>query len=570
MRRVELIAVSVLSAAGIAAGTGLAGMPVRAEETDGILETEERSADDSNMENPSDTEEDTEEDPDWEEEDKENDTDQGDDSDKGNDSDKEDDTEEDDGSEAGKDSGRDDSTIKDKSAHFERINGKDYWYENGIRQGTSKDPKGVYLDGTNRGREIYDEKTNSWYWLDADADGAKAVNKQVVIPYIFQDDGGKNGSKWVRYDARGQMVTGWYTSRDGKVYYDETTGAMKKGLATVGKNADTYYFDPSTGVMQTGEEIIDGMPYYFNEKSTIQSVYMPDTGRWQTVTRNIGAGADNVWVRIGGRDYWYEKGKRQGYDPSNPLFRGKEIYDPGTRGWYWLDNVEQGARAVSKDVYQESNGGKWVRYDQNGSMIKGWSQKDGQDAYFDQTTGAMLKGNFTIDDVNYTFDGVTGVMASPYGNFTTGDHEAIVNRINEIRYEACSQGVYYNGRNLTLSDYKPVEWDDGLGAIADVRAVEATFRNGHTRPNGETCFSVKGNNEESNSENLAWNNEGVMEGLQQWYDEKPLYEQTLQWSGDTGHYLNLINPDHTRIGVSCFHSGAGRWYYTISYEGAGD
>ena len=34
---------------------------------------------------------------------------------------------------------------------------KSYWYEGGIRQGTTKDPKGVIGDGTNRGREIYEE-----------------------------------------------------------------------------------------------------------------------------------------------------------------------------------------------------------------------------------------------------------------------------------------------------------------------------------------------------------------------------------------------------------------------------
>ena len=43
--------------------------------------------------------------------------------------------------------------------------------------------------------------------------------------------------------------------------------------------------------------------------------------------------------------------------------RGKEIYDPDSDAWYWLDANQGGAKAVSKDVYQESNGGKWVRYD---------------------------------------------------------------------------------------------------------------------------------------------------------------------------------------------------------------
>ena len=44
---------------------------------------------------------------------------------------------------------------------------------------------------------------------------------------------------------------------------------------------------------------------------------------------------------------------------------------PESDGWYWLDNDANGAKAVSKDVYQESDGGKWVRYDANGQMIKG-------------------------------------------------------------------------------------------------------------------------------------------------------------------------------------------------------
>ncbi len=48
------------------------------------------------------------------------------------------------------------------------------------------------------------------------------------------------------------------------------------------------------------------------------------------------------------------------------------IATPGTG---WTAN-QGGAKAVNKDVYQESNGGKWVRYDANGHMIKGWDTND--------------------------------------------------------------------------------------------------------------------------------------------------------------------------------------------------
>ena len=230
---------------------------------------------------------------------------------------------------------------------WKTVNGKDYWYENGVKQGT-----------TGRGKEIYDPDSDAWYWLDANRGGAKAVSKDV-----YQES---NGGKWVRYDANGHMIKGWDTNDDGTYYFDLITGAMTKGDAT-----------------------IDGLPCSFD-----------------AVT---GIGLNCAWKRINGKDYWYEGGKRQGYDPNNAAYRGKEIYDPASNGWYWLDNVQQGAKAVSKDVYQESSGGKWVRYDANGQMIKGWNTNADGTYYFDPITGAMAKGTTTIDGMTYYFDPATGV-----------------------------------------------------------------------------------------------------------------------------------------------------------------
>ncbi|MEE0801531.1 MAG: hypothetical protein U0L91_09670, partial [Gemmiger sp.] len=62
----------------------------------------------------------------------------------------------------------------------------------------------------------------------------------------------------------------------------------------------------------------------------------------------------------------------------------------------------------SKDVYQESDGGKWVRYDANGQMVKGWQiTKEGR-CYFDPISGAMAKGTVVINGVTYHFDEITG------------------------------------------------------------------------------------------------------------------------------------------------------------------
>jgi len=112
--------------------------------------------------------------------------------------------------------------------------------------------------------------------------------------------------------------------------------------------------------------------------------------------------------------YWYEGGRRQGLEG-----RGKEIYDPASDAWYWLDSVDQGKMAVSKDVYQESSGGKWVRYDENGHMVKGWNEQNGNRYYFDPVTGAMAKGTVEIDGAAYAFDETTGVLCG-YGVKTYG------------------------------------------------------------------------------------------------------------------------------------------------------
>lgn len=240
-------------------------------------------------------------------------------------------------------------------------NGKKYWYENGVKQGT-----------TGRGKEIYDPDSDAWYWLDAVQGGAMTVSKDVYQEsnagqWADKPDG---TGKWVRYDENGHMVKGWQTTDKG-----------------------TYYFDLITGAMAKGAGDIDGVPCAFDEYT--------------------GIALDGQWLTINGADFWYEKGVRQGLEG-----RGKEIYDPASDAWYWLDSVDQGKKATSKDVYQESKAGqwadradgtgKWVRYDAQGHMIKGWSAD--KRYYFDPIYGTMAKGDAVIDGRTYHFDKNTGVL----------------------------------------------------------------------------------------------------------------------------------------------------------------
>ena len=170
-----------------------------------------------------------------------------------------------------------------------------------------------------------------------------------------------------------------------------------------------------------------------------------------------------VFVRRNGKYYWYENNKRQAVkgDPKNIIDarfhteRGREIFDPKTKAWYWLDAVYGGAKATGKEVwmpyvYQNEkswsyedkvrmanesdsgmeglvlnamlNGdGKWVRYDGNGKMLKGWVTIEGDLAeiyptqkgkryYYDTHTGMMARGYVTIDYWTYHFDETTGAL----------------------------------------------------------------------------------------------------------------------------------------------------------------
>ena len=136
--------------------------------------------------------------------------------------------------------------------------GKQYWYENGTRQGMPGDPKNITdtVYGYERGREIYDPASDGWYWLDAIYNGAKAENKEVWMPYIYQSDmaaGINKEGKWVRYNGDGKMIKGWYTpvGSDAKLY--------------PGQVGNLYYYDLITGQMVKGDYTIDNTIYHFDE-----------------------------------------------------------------------------------------------------------------------------------------------------------------------------------------------------------------------------------------------------------------------------------------------------------------
>ena len=124
----------------------------------------------------------------------------------------------------------------------------------------------------------------------------------------------------------------------------------------------------------------------------------------KTYVPNTGSG----WLAANGKQYWYENGR---------IASNKEVFDPGSNAWYWVDADGAMVRGMR---YIPSNGGKWVYYDWiTGQMAHGERYVDYDREhtgwyYFDPVTGAMAKGMRHLDSNGgkwVYYDWITGQMA---------------------------------------------------------------------------------------------------------------------------------------------------------------
>ncbi len=161
------------------------------------------------------------------------------------------------------------------------------------------------------------------------------------------------------------------------------------------------------------------------------------------------------------------------------------------------------------------------------------------------------------------------VLVTVEGTFEETEAEKILARLNEIRYEACAEGVMnpQDGEPLTLDDYVPLKWSADLENRALTRAAEASLLADHTRPNGQSCFTFLDSGIMATNETLAWGYGSIVESVNGWYTEKEAYlSQTSEsselgkeadasevlLSGVTSHYVALINPDNQYVGAADF------------------
>lgn len=214
------------------------------------------------------------------------------------------------------------------------------------------------------------------------------------------------------------------------------------GWARSNESGEMYWF--SDGEMYRNKELYDAETeswYYFQEDGTMahdKEVWLSELNKWVRYDEQ-GHMIHGVFVEDRGTYYFDEW--------TGEMLHGEaelslEHYGNYGTGWFYFDTWT-GVMAIDEDVYLPTDdGGKWVRYDTDGTMVHGEDQRvskaDGQVHwwYFDTMTGAMQKGLTTIttsdgtektvlydetfgwmlygtqevDGVRLTFDEVTGAL----------------------------------------------------------------------------------------------------------------------------------------------------------------
>lgn len=208
------------------------------------------------------------------------------------------------------------------------------------------------------------------------------------------------------------IVNNWYSALQSAGYKNLSVYSYTSYLQGPLKHANIYA--KTTWVAQYGARMgFDSFP------TDSRGWQYTSSGKVDGISGNVDMNAFGNKAYVNGGHWVTKNGQKYWWDSDGSLARSKEIYDPESNAWYWIDS--DGTMAHDKDVYLRSNGGKWVRYDSNGHMIKGEDFRYGVWYNFDFTTGAMSKGMTYLSNGNkwVYYDMVTGKMAhgEAYLNF---------------------------------------------------------------------------------------------------------------------------------------------------------
>ena len=128
---------------------------------------------------------------------------------------------------------------------------------------------------------------------------------------------------------------------------------------------------------------------------------------------------------------------------------------------------------------------------------------------------------------------------------TYGQTEArtMIDSINNLRTDKSQAWAYDESNNkVSYQGLSKLQYDYGLEKIAMKRAVEIALSYGHTRPNGNECFTAYNVSYNAAGENIAAGQRTADEVFDDWKEENENY------SGQ-GHRRNMLSYNFTSVGI---------------------
>lgn len=194
------------------------------------------------------------------------------------------------------------------------------------------------------------------------------------------------GTETVVTDADGVVVTGWYETEDGRVFYsDPVTGQAVLGLVNV---EGSYYYFTSIDGMVKDVVLLDGILYPFSEETGIlaDGWYVYD-GVTYYFDRDLMTTLTDTLADIDGVTYYFDE---FGMLTSGWRTIGENVY------WFGTDGVMYtGVLELDGDTYLLGADGK---------RCTGWNTIGETDYYFHEDGTMARSESIRMGRVVYTFD----------------------------------------------------------------------------------------------------------------------------------------------------------------------
>ena len=272
-------------------------------------------------------------------------------------------------------------------------------------------PDGRYYDKYGKqvdfGRNRYFELNGEGYY--AGNDGAILKGPQTI-------DGVK-----VYFHQNGMQAKGYFVKdeEDNKSrYYDKDTGALATNQYVIAYNPYKHrierYYVNDQGIRLTGPQTIDGKQVYFDtyEGSQVFDNFADDGYFYDQDGNRVNLGI-NRYVQVKGN--WYYVGE------DGKILRGEQTID-GAHVYFEYGGKQVKGDFDYKNQFHDKDSGNLVTnrfvtvkdktyfIGSDSKAIKGATVIDNTEYFFDEKTGAQVKGDFASNDKYY--DGITGALVT--------------------------------------------------------------------------------------------------------------------------------------------------------------